>query len=119
MIQVVGCCDASHYCRATDGVSRDTTCKYGDGTTSAVDVSCDSNCFAYISIDSNDAESVKRGCLSDLDLSDTAFSAITSCTSSIQEGSCLDANNQEECLRCCTGNSCNAGYTSKSALLDN
>ena len=39
--------------------------------------------------------SVMRGCLSDLDLSDTAFSAITSCTSSIQEGSCLDANNQE------------------------
>jgi len=117
MIQVVGCCDTGS-CRATDGVTRSNTCIYGSGTSNSVEVSCNTYCFAYVSIDSNDNESVERGCLSDLDLSDTGFSSISTCSDTIKDGSCVDANSEEECLRCCTGAKCNEDFVSKSGILD-
>jgi len=117
IIQVVGCCDSAE-CRATDGAARGNTCWYGEGASNDVETACDTYCYAYLNIDSSDDVSIMRGCLSDLDLSDTPFSDTTSCSSSIQDGSCIDANNEESCMRCCTGNKCNGEYIARGGFLD-
>jgi len=106
-VNVYGCCNGSEECEPSDGVSRSRTCNFGiEDLSSTVD--CEGDCYTLIDVAAKD---VYHGCLNDLDLTDTTFADVTTCSDTYEKGSCADVTDsdgtREMCLRCCTTDKCN------------
>ncbi|XP_067949209.1 uncharacterized protein [Watersipora subatra] len=112
-VKNLGCCTEDN-CRVDDMVAKPNTCVYGD-VSSRTTISCASACFGYLNINSGTTTG-QFGCIADVDLSGTSFSDVNDCSGSHADGTCSDVSGATECLKCCTGSSCN-DWSSRDALL--